>query len=472
MNKTRVVLYVRVSGHEQATEGYSVGEQTERLRSYAAAMDWTVVRILTDPGFTGSNMDRPALKELIGIVKAGQVDKVVVYKLDRLSRSQKDTLYLIEDVFLKNNVDFVSLSENFDTSTAFGRAVIGLLAVFAQLEREQIRERMIMGREARAKDGYYTAGLWTLTGYDYKDGELVVNEYEAMVVREIFRLFVAGKTLRGLAAELNRRGLYCKSSKWQDTALARILSNRHYIGEVKFSRKWYPGRHEAIIDRETFDAAQKMLRLRSESKLSTNKPTTALSGFCFCGKCGARYHKVTRHPKKDGTRREVFECYSRSHATKKMSRAASCDNKIYEVGELERLVFGEIRKLAVDPEYLRTLSAPREEADGVKTIREEIAALSSKISHLMDLYSIDRLTLEEVDRKIAPLADKRTLLENELEALQDKTALPVEEAEELILSFGDVLDRGSLDEIRLVLSALIERIEITGDDITIFWRFA
>ena len=153
--KKRVFLYVRVSTQEQARDGYSIDEQIERLKDYAKAMGWIVVKIYTDGGYSGSNIDRPALQSMIKDVLAGKGDSVVVYKLDRLSRSQKDTLELIEDYFLANKVDFVSMTENFDTATPFGRAIIGILSVFAQLEREQIKERMSMGREGRAKEGKF-----------------------------------------------------------------------------------------------------------------------------------------------------------------------------------------------------------------------------------------------------------------------------------------------------------------------------
>ena len=148
-------LYVRVSTQEQATEGYSVQEQTDRLTKYSEAMGWSVFKVYTDPGFSGGRTDRPGLQAMINDIRKGYIDKVLVYKLDRLSRSQKDTLNLIEDEFLAHNVDFISMCENFDTSTPFGRAMVGILAVFAQLEREQIKERMFMGKEARAKEGKY-----------------------------------------------------------------------------------------------------------------------------------------------------------------------------------------------------------------------------------------------------------------------------------------------------------------------------
>ena len=135
----KVAIYVRVSTTSQAEEGYSIEEQKDKLEAYCKIKDWSVYKVYTDGGFSGSNTNRPAIEQLIKDAQKKKFDTVLVYKLDRLSRSQKDTLYLIEEVFIKNGIEFLSLQENFDTSTPFGKAMIGLLAVFAQLEREQIK---------------------------------------------------------------------------------------------------------------------------------------------------------------------------------------------------------------------------------------------------------------------------------------------------------------------------------------------
>ena len=146
-----IALYARVSTQEQAREGYSIEEQADRLKKYCEAIGQQDYSLYIDPGFSGASMERPELRRLIADVERGIISKVIVYKLDRLSRSQKDTLYIIEDVLLANGADFESITERFDTGTPFGRAMIGILSVFAQLEREQITERMKMGKEGRAK---------------------------------------------------------------------------------------------------------------------------------------------------------------------------------------------------------------------------------------------------------------------------------------------------------------------------------
>ena len=474
-DRMRVIIYVRVSTAEQAQEGYSIGEQTERLAAFAGAMSWTVVRVCTDPGYSGAKMNRPGLKELIRSVEAHETDKVLVYKLDRLSRSQKDTLYLIEDVFLKNGVDFVSMSENFDTASAFGRATIGILAVFAQLERETIKERMLLGKVGRAKDGYYT-GKQILVGYDYIDKLLVPNAYEAMLIRTIFDDFLAGRPISTIAADLNAKGLYHRGRQWYSQTVRRILSNRTYIGEVLYQGVWYVGRHDPIVERDVFDRAQRLLALRAESYTSSNNHVSPLTGFLWCGRCGAKYGRQRWMPKNDGTRKVCYMCYTKSKKCKSMVKAPSCDNKNWETSELESIIFGEIRKLAVDPDYLtatrKAAQAARETEDEARLLRLEADSLTSQISRLMDLYSLGSLSLSEVDAKIRPLAERRDKLEAELKAQAAREgALPADEASELVQSFGDVLDRGDLTEIRLVLTSLIRKIVLDGGDVTIYWNF-
>ena len=144
----KVAIYVRVSTQEQAVEGYSISEQIDRLTKFCEAHSWKIYKVYTDPGFSGGNMNRPSLQKLFADCTQKRFDTVLVYKLDRLSRSQKDTLYIIEDLFLTNHVDFISMSENFDTSTPFGRAMIGILSVFAQLEREQIKD----GKDGQSRE--------------------------------------------------------------------------------------------------------------------------------------------------------------------------------------------------------------------------------------------------------------------------------------------------------------------------------
>lgn len=472
----KVFLYIRVSTQEQALEGYSIKEQEERLRKYAEALGWTVVKVYIDPGHTGADVYRPGLQQMIKDVKSGLADKILVYKLDRLSRSQKDTLTLIEDVFEKNNTAFVSMTENLDTSTPMGKLMVGILSAFAQLERETIKERMTMGREGRAKKGLYSGSNRNVIGYNYINGELVPNDYEAMLVNECFKLFNAGTPIKTIEHILNDKGLTHSLGKWNSQTVRRVLENRHYIGEVKFKKQWYAGAHTAIVDEETFNTAQKILTIRAENYTGSNKPTAPLIGFCFCGNCGGKYHLNRGRVRQDGTKLEHYICYSRSKKVASMVVDRDCKNKVYDREELEGLIFGEIKKLATVPGYFEEAlsgNVDDEHMEKRRLIEKEITSLSNQISNFMDLYSINRLTLQEVDDKIAPLADKRQKLEEELEELtkaNDAGLISQEEAKLAAESFGDILDRGDLNEIRLVISTLIKRIVIKDEDIKIYWN--
>lgn len=252
----KTALYIRVSTQEQALEGYSIDAQTDRLTNYCNARGWVVGKIYKDAGFSGANMERPALKQLISDIKEGrEIDCVLVYKLDRLSRSQKDTLCIIEDVFLSHNISFVSMQENFDTAQPFGRAMIGILSVFAQLEREQIRERMNMGRMERAKAGLFHGGGHRPFGYDYIDGKLYVRQEEADAVRDVFSMYLDHVPIRQIQRSLDEKyGRHIHHS-----TIRSILSRPLYIGLISWGGQTYQGQHEPIVDKENFKEVQNLL---------------------------------------------------------------------------------------------------------------------------------------------------------------------------------------------------------------------
>ena len=178
MSKRKAAIYIRVSTDFQAEEGYSIDAQKEQLTAYCVSKSIKNYEYYIDGGWSGSNIERPEIQRLIKDVKEDKISHVIVYKLDRLSRSQKDTLYLIEDVFNPHGVDFVSLNESMDTSTPMGRLMLGILSAFAQLERENIRLRTRMGMKERVKAGLWMGGGRVPFGYDYdkEKGILVPNK--------------------------------------------------------------------------------------------------------------------------------------------------------------------------------------------------------------------------------------------------------------------------------------------------------
>ena len=242
-------IYTRVSTAEQANEGYSIDEQERMCKAAIELKGWMYVGTFSDPNLSGRTMDRPGLQEMIKAIIDKTVNAVVIYKLDRLSLKQCDTMTIIEDVLLKNNTVLLSLNETLDTSTPWGRAMIGILSSFNQMESENIQMRTAMGRKAKAEKGGYAGGKPPI-GYRVLDGELVIVPEEAEIVRLVFKLRNEGGTLIGIADELNKRGYRTKiGKKFLHSAIQTILSNEQtYRGVYKYGKGTETkGQHEPIL---------------------------------------------------------------------------------------------------------------------------------------------------------------------------------------------------------------------------------
>lgn len=464
-------LYARVSTTEQATEGYSIDEQKERLKLYAKAHGRKDYKLYIDGGYSGASTDRPALKELLKDIEAGLIDKVIVYKLDRLSRSQKDTLYLIEDAFLSHGVDFESMQERFDTSSSFGRAMVGILAVFAQLEREQIKERMSMGKEGRAKDGRWHGGGYIPIGYDYRDGELVINPYEAVHVREAFKLYASGQSIKQIEQTFYDLGYRHKNSfngGYNHTTLRRLLDNELYIGIVKHKGERYRGIHEPIIDEDVF---YKVKERRSRGKTS-GRPSSAtlLSGLIVCGECGSRYACTAHTEGKDGTYR-YYTCYNRRPVNKAMYSGERCKNTNYRVDKLDEIIKGELIKLSLDPSRLQEGKDKLHDLkEKEQALDDQIEKLNRKKSRLIDLYSDGLFSPDMLTQKVKAVELSLEKLEGEKRALGALQGYNKPEQIKLVRSIGDIINRGKYEEMRLLIESLIESITIKGEDIVIKWK--
>lgn len=244
----KACVYVRVSTAEQAKEGYSVEEQERRCRSAIESKGWRYVGTYSDPGVSGRTMDREGLTAMHLAIDRGEVEAVVIYKLDRLSRKQRDTMTIIEDWFLSHDIALVSLNETLDTSTPWGRAMIGILSSFNQMESENIQARTAMGREAKAEKGGYAGGKPPL-GYTSIDGELVVVKSEAEIVQLVFELRGDGLTMSGIAKELTKRGMLTKKGKeFTVPSIQTILENEEfYRGIYQYGSTKKVGTHEPIL---------------------------------------------------------------------------------------------------------------------------------------------------------------------------------------------------------------------------------
>lgn len=444
----KVAIYIRVSTMEQAQEGYSIPAQREKLLLYCKAKDWLVKDIFVDGGYSGGNLDRPALNNLLSSLN--DVDLVLVYRLDRLSRSQKDTLYLIEDQFLAHNVDFVSMTENFDTTTPFGRAMIGILSVFAQLERENIKERSTMGRIERAKKGLWVGIPTPPTGYDLVDSSLVLNEYEAMQIKEVFELYIKGYGTQRIQNVFRKKGYTTKYGDWDHISnhtIYRIIQNRTYIGEISYAKKWYEGIHTPIIDMETFEKANELLLQRRGNDRGIKY---FLSGLLRCKECGDKY--VT--DSKNNTR--YYICRNRKLGYKQDFK---CMNKIFTIQELEEMAVEKIKAMVQEKDKILKEKynklGNRQSNNNNEIISKRIAEIDKQIEKLMDLYQLDTIPIEQLSKRIEKLHEEKKAISKEIVEETKNDDNKLEEILEALKDFDIVWDELEVEQKKEFARALL-----------------
>nr|WP_231563777.1 recombinase family protein [Anoxybacillus sp. KU2-6(11)] len=233
----KVAIYVRVSTDEQAKEGFSIPAQRERLRAFCASQGWEIVQEYIEEGWSAKDLERPQMRQLLKDIKKGNIDIILVYRLDRLTRSVLD-LYLLLQTFEKYNVAFRSATEVYDTSTAMGRLFITLVAALAQWERENLAERVKFGIEQMIDEGKKPGGH-SPYGYKFdKDFNCTIVEEEAKTVQMIYRLYCDGYGYRGIADRLNELGIKPRIAKeWNHNSIRDILMNDIYIGTYRWGNK-------------------------------------------------------------------------------------------------------------------------------------------------------------------------------------------------------------------------------------------
>ena len=348
----RCAIYTRVSTDQGLEQDFnSLDAQHDASQAYIrsqAHAGWTPLRAkYDDGGFSGGNTDRPALQRLLEDVRSNKIDVIVVYKVDRLTRSLADFAKLVE-LFDKHNVSFVSVTQQFNTTTSMGRLTLNVLLSFAQFEREVTSERIRDKIAASKRKGLWVGGMAPL-GYDTKKRKITVNEAEAERVRRIFRSYLKLRSLNLLMANLRKRGIVTKlrTLKTGETiggipftrgSLAHLLRNRFYIGEVAFKGEVLNGEQPAILDRGLFDAVQaKLTEQASHHKTTRMKSEALLTGRIFDD--GGNRMSPT-HARKDGIK---YRYYLSSALLQGQPQRAGSMRRV-PAAEIEALVIEAIRE--------------------------------------------------------------------------------------------------------------------------------
>jgi site-specific DNA recombinase len=362
------------------------------------------------------------------------------------------------------------MTENLDTSSPFGKAVLGVLAVFAQLERDAIKERTSMGKKARAAEGKWHGSKWVPIGYDYEDGLLKPNEYEKMQVLEIADLFLQRIPVRTIATMMTEKGYRHKHGEWEAKTIKRVLTNPVNLGLIKDGDTLYPGLHDAIIDQETYDAIQVIMNERKEEYGSKARPhKSLLAGYLFCKHCTGRYARQT-----NGDGKQYYSCYSRNKSQKRMIKDPNCKNKNYRAEELDAAILTEIKKLAIDPEHVthvRQNKPLNDVNEKIKSITSEIEKINSQISKMMDLYALGTIDMDVISTKVTELNRTKTALQKEIDTLDvpDEDEMTVEEIQSIATMMDD--ENLPLADKRNIIQSLLYYIEIDGDNVLIHWKF-
>jgi site-specific DNA recombinase len=377
--RLRCAIYTRKSTDEGLDQDFnSLDAQREAAEAYIASQrheGWlALAERYDDGGFTGGNMDRPALKRLMADIEAGKVDVVVVYKIDRLTRSLFDFAE-IANLFERRKVTFVAVTQPFNTSTSIGRLLLHVLLSFAQFEREMISERTRDKMSAARKKGKWIGGRPPL-GYDVVDARLVTNEDEAAQVRAIFVLYLEERSLLRVAETLNDRGWRMKSwttrrgkvrdgNPWDKAGIHRVLTNATYIGKIEYRGERYPGQHDAIVDEETFARVAAVLESRTKGRAfdSRNDYGFLLRGLIRCTACGSVM--TSSSSKKAGTVYRYYCCT----AVARRGRD-KCPVRSVPADAIEPFVVERIHSLGRNPSLVDSIVAEVERSEDASATAE------------------------------------------------------------------------------------------------------
>ncbi len=473
----RVAIYTRKSTDEGLDQEFnSLDAQRAAVEAYLQSQrgeGWVALpERYDDGGYSGANTDRPGFKRLLADVEAGRVNIVAVYKIDRLSRSLVDFARVM-DFFEAHEVTFVSITQQFNSTTSMGRLTLNILMSFAEFERQVISERTRDKIGATRKKGLWTGGRIML-GYKVEEKRLVVVPEEAEQVRTIYRIFLETGTVVGTVGELQHRGWLTKAGKPYDKCtLYRLLKSAVYLGKVRYRGELYDAPHEAIVDLKTWQAAQHLLKHPcAPSKTFRSRSGAILAGILRCGSCGSAMspHFASKHGKRWG-----------SYVCQRMQKCGkdACPGSRVSQPVVEQFVVDRIREVGRDPKVFRkTIEATKkalekrktEAAGELKSLDSEVEKRTRERTNLLDAVAAGGprnpalLTrLSEVEEAYGKATERAAALRGELAALEGQV-VDEKDLKAALASFDPVWDQLFPAEKARVLRLLIEEVRYHAKD--------
>lgn len=445
-----VAIYIRVSSDKQAQEGYSLKAQETVLRQEAVKQNKEVFRIYCDAGLSGARPDRPALQQMLRDAEKGLFGHVWVWKISRISRNLL-LLLKIHKYLEKYKINFYSISENIDLSTASGKMIFTMLGNIAQLERDTIRENSRLGSKRKVEEGKYSGVR--LLGYDNvydpqdKRGatKLQIDLKEAELVKNIYILYSEGKGFKAIVNLMNEKGYVGKNgSKFSINTIKGILTNQAYIGKVKYAGKYYDGVHQPIISKQLWDKVQSIMKDHSKPE-KTVQHTYLLAGLLKCPQC----HKTmipthTYYKNKSG---KVSKYYYYTCGSYMNKGRTCCRSNSVRAAEIEKNVLSvlikELSYTNIKAGLRKNVSNDRQDLkscnDKINKMKERKKRLQTSIETLLSKYESGRMIKERLLTEMQNAKEKITEIERQLSELKQKNLKPATGVKKEEVSYDDAV---------------------------------
>lgn len=439
-----VGIYIRVSTEEQAKEGYSIPAQKEKLTFHCLSQGWEDYKYYIDEGISAKNMDRPQLQMLLKDVRSGKIDVVLVFRLDRLTRRVKDLYTLLEELD-KYKCVFKSATEPYDTSSAMGRMFIGLVALLAQWEVENLSERVKMALREKVSGGERVGGI--PFGFDLNENEKLVPNDKAKVVLDIIKKFKSGMAPHAIARRLTHTNT--DKEMWHAQAIFRILRNPALYGSTRWNDEVYEDTHKGIISKDEFMKIQQMLNDQAMHHRRDVESIYLFQGILICPTCGNPL-SVNRfiRKRKDGTEYQgtLYKCQNCYKEGKKM------------------LSIGEQRFEEALCKYMRDfelpMTEPVQEPDDEKDILlKQLRQIENQRKRYQKAWAAERMTDEEFDELMDETRPIMEDLKAKINQIPESVKLDEKALKEFVLMFNENFQHLEQEEKKIFMSQFIRRIE-------------
>lgn len=445
------VAYIRVSTEKQAEEGHGLASQRRDIKNYCRKNGLLISEWYEDDGYTGANMNRPALQRLINDCAKKRVRCVVAFKLDRLSRSMVDGIYLIERIFQPNNIQFRCVHDSVSYDSPMEQAYTQMMAVFAQLDKNTMLLRMRGGMLERVKAGYWAGGgnLPYCYSYDKEKGVLVPIPEKAEKARMALDLFIEGYSdvkiqhMLGFKTELTVR---------------KLLTSVTNIGLIPYKGEVYQGLHEPIFDKDKFELAQALRKNRRKAKTVCQTEANLLTGLCYCGVCGCKM----RYQKWGKQGRKLYCCSRNKDLYYLPNYNADCDNKTFSAEDVEKQVEEKILQISLNVSDYRPKGTENKE----EVLQSQLKNEEQKLKRLYMLYAEgnDAIveTIKEVEAVVSSIKEQLNILVEEKNDIKSKDLVY-----ENIKKLADIWEYADKPKKNKILKSIISKIVIGKGNIEI-----